>query len=142
MATEVRALAHRSSGAAKEINALIAASEGEIGAGAEKISKAGESIREIAAYVDKLRDAIDTVATATSEQSISLDEVNAAMHQLDGVTQQNVAMFEETTASTEALRTRSAELVESGSRFRTTDKGGRARASQPSSMPALRRSAS
>ncbi|MDF1854429.1 methyl-accepting chemotaxis protein [Pseudooceanicola sp.] len=119
VATEVRALAHRSSDAAKEINALIAASEGEISAGADKISKAGESIREIAAYVTQLREAIDTVANATSEQSVSLEEVNAAMNQLDNVTQQNVAMFEETSASTVALRSRSAELVEAGSRFHT-----------------------
>ncbi len=119
VATEVRALAHRSSDAAKEINGLIATSEGEIGAGAEKISKAGDSIREIANYVTTLREAIDSVAAATSEQSMSLEEVTAAMNQLDSVTQQNVAMFEETTASTAALRSRSAELVEAGSRFRT-----------------------
>lgn len=118
VATEVRALAHRSSDAAKEINALIAASESEIGSGADKISKAGESIREIASYVTRLREAIDSVASATSEQSMSLEEVNAAMVQLDSVTQQNVAMFEETTASTASLQTRSAELVEAGSRFR------------------------
>ncbi|WP_375689520.1 methyl-accepting chemotaxis protein [Pseudooceanicola sp. LIPI14-2-Ac024] len=123
VATEVRALAHRSSDAAKEINGLIAASEGEIGAGAEKISKAGESIREIASYVTRLREAIDSVANATSEQSQSLDEVNAAMLQLDNVTQQNVAMFEETTASTAALQSRSAELVQAGSRFRIGDEG-------------------
>jgi len=123
VATEVRALAHRSSDAAKEINALIATSEGEIGAGAEKISKAGESIREIASYVTRLREAIDSVASATSEQSMSLEEVNAAMLQLDSVTQQNVAMFEETTASTAALRKRSAELVEAGSRFRIGEGG-------------------
>lgn len=125
VATEVRALAHRSSDAAKEINGLIAASEGEIGAGAEKISKAGESIREIASYVTQLRDAIDSVANATSEQSMSLEEINAAMLQLDSVTQRNVAMFEETTASTEALRQRSAELVEAGSRFRIGGAGHR-----------------
>lgn len=124
VATEVRALAHRSSDAAKEINGLIADSEGEIGAGAEKISRAGESIREIASYVTRLREAIDSVANATSEQSISLEEVNAAMLQLDSVTQQNVAMFEETTASTAALQKRSAELVEAGSRFRIGDSGG------------------
>ncbi|MGR3323527.1 MAG: methyl-accepting chemotaxis protein [Pseudooceanicola sp.] len=123
VATEVRALAHRSSDAAKEINGLIAASEGEIGAGADKISKAGDSIREIASYVTRLREAIDSVANATSEQSTSLEEVNAAMLQLDSVTQQNVAMFEETTASTAALRSRSAELVQAGSRFSTADDG-------------------
>ncbi|MGR3372631.1 methyl-accepting chemotaxis protein [Pseudooceanicola nanhaiensis] len=124
VATEVRALAHRSSDAAKEINGLIATSENEIGAGAEKISRAGDSIREIASYVTRLRDAIDSVASATSEQSISLQEVNAAMLQLDNVTQQNVAMFEETTASTAALRKRSAELVEAGSRFRIIEGAG------------------
>ncbi|MGR3455026.1 methyl-accepting chemotaxis protein [Pseudooceanicola sp.] len=120
VATEVRALAHRSSDAAKEINGLIAASENEIGSGAEKISKAGESIREIASYVTRLREAIDSVASATSEQSMSLEEVNAAMVQLDSVTQQNVAMFEETTASTASLQKRSAELVEAGSRFQVS----------------------
>lgn len=129
VATEVRALAHRSSEAAKEINALIATSGDEIGAGARQISHAGDAIREIADYVVQLRHAIDTVATATSEQSISLDEVTAAMNELDSVTQQNVAMFEETTASTAALRSRSQDLMQAGSRFttgsaRTTGGGG------------------
>ncbi|WP_428543428.1 hypothetical protein [Profundibacter sp.] len=43
------------------------------------------------------------MSTSASEQAAELSEINTAIIQLDEVTQQNVAMFEETTASTVSL---------------------------------------
>ncbi|MEZ5769236.1 MAG: hypothetical protein R3D80_17345 [Paracoccaceae bacterium] len=50
-----------------------------------------------------------------------MTEINAAMNQLDQVTQQNAAMFEETTAATHALTREAEALTRTTTRFQTGD---------------------
>ena len=44
------------------------------------------------------------IAVATQEQSLGIEQVNKAIAQLDEVTQQNAALVENATASTDALQ--------------------------------------
>jgi methyl-accepting chemotaxis protein len=103
VASEVRALAQRSSEAAREINDLINTSVNQIAGGAELVNKTGHALAGIQNSVDSITQRLRSVAKATSEQSASLSNVNSAVTDLEGVTQQNTAMFEETTAANTQL---------------------------------------
>jgi methyl-accepting chemotaxis protein len=53
--------------------------------------------------VSEISQKVGEIAVSAREQSSGLGEINAAVNQLDQVTQQNAAMFEETTAASHAL---------------------------------------
>ena len=62
---------------------------------------------------------VSEIAISSSEQSSGLAEINTAVNQLDQVTQQNAAMFEETTAASHALTREAENLSDTMSRFQT-----------------------
>uniref|UniRef100_UPI003D7D58E1 methyl-accepting chemotaxis protein n=1 Tax=Aliiroseovarius marinus TaxID=2500159 RepID=UPI003D7D58E1 len=110
VASEVRALAQRSSDAAREINGLISASGGHVKRGVELVDQAGSALSGIVDSVNEISRNVGEIATSAQEQSSGLAEINSAVNQLDQVTQQNAAMFEETTAASHAL-TREADTL-------------------------------
>lgn len=117
VASEVRGLAHRSSDAVKEINELIAKSETEIQFGRNKVRSAGDSIGEIANLIERLSHAVDHVARSTSEQAQGLNSANTSLSEIDKITQENTAMFEETVASTTMLNERAKNLRDVAAKF-------------------------
>lgn len=119
VASEVRALAQRSSDAAREINDLISASGQHVKRGVDLVGQAGEALGEIFESVTNISTHVSEIAISSNKQSTGLAEINTAVNQLDQVTQQNAAMFEETTAASHAL-TREAEILsEAMSKFNT-----------------------
>ena len=118
VASEVRALAQRSSDAAKEINALISASDGQVRRGVDLVDRAGKALAGIVVAVRKISQNVSEIALSSQEQSAGLAEINTAMNQLDQVTQQNAAMFEETTAASHALTREAETLTQTTGRFR------------------------
>ena len=110
VASEVRALAQRSSDAAREIADLISASSNQVKRGVGLVGQAGESLGGIQSSVGNIYTFVSEIAVSAREQSSGLAEINVAVNQLDQVTQQNAAMFEETTAASHAL-TREAEAL-------------------------------
>ena len=125
VASEVRALAQRSSEAAREIGGLIAASGRHVEKGVDLVGEAGEALRRIATSVNGISDHVANIVASAQEQSTSLNEVNSSMMQLDQVTQQNAAMFEETTAASQSLMTQAEDLAAQMSRFRVGDEAPR-----------------
>ena len=119
VASEVRALAQRSSDAAREINGLIAASSDQVKRGVDLVGQAGKALKGIVDSVAEISRKVSEIALSSQEQSAGLAEINAAMNQLDQVTQQNAAMFEETTAASHALSRGATELLKTTGRFRT-----------------------
>lgn len=103
VATEVRALAQRSSDAAREINALITNSAEQVRQGVDLVDKTGSALASIVSSVSEISERVAEIASSAREQSSGLNEINVAMNELDQVTQQNAAMFEETTAASHAL---------------------------------------
>ena len=118
VATEVRALAQRSSDAAREINQLISSSGNHVRSGVELVDRTGDALNEIVTAVVDISSRVASIATSAREQSSGLNEINSAMNDLDQVTQQNAAMFEETTAASHALTSEANALVEAAGRFR------------------------
>ncbi|OHV18689.1 methyl-accepting chemotaxis protein [Rhizobium sp. RMa-01] len=103
VAQEVRELAQRSAQAAKEIKELIGRSSAKVSTGVELVSQTGAALGDIGRFIVDINRFMEALAGAAREQSTNLSEVNAAMHQLDQVTQQNAAMVEETTAASVTL---------------------------------------
>ncbi|MGH1329372.1 MAG: methyl-accepting chemotaxis protein [Paracoccaceae bacterium] len=110
VASEVRALAQRSSDAAREINELISQSGGHVKRGVDLVGETGEALRGIVGSVSEIAAHVSGIAVSSKEQASGLAEINEAVNQLDAVTQQNAAMFEETTAASHSL-TREAETL-------------------------------
>ena len=112
VAAEVRSLAQRSAQAAKEIKVLIEASVGKVETGSRLVAQAGSTIGEIVANAEKVSAFISDITTAAQEQSQGIGQVNAAVSQLDQMTQQNAALVEESAAAAESLKDQAARLAE------------------------------
>jgi len=119
VAQEVRALAQRSAEAAKEIKALIASSSSQVEKGVKLVGDTGQALGAIVSKVADIDQLISEIAQSSQEQSTGLSQVNAAVSQMDHVTQQNAAMVEQATAAASNLKTEAAELVVLLDRFRT-----------------------
>ncbi|WP_367274843.1 methyl-accepting chemotaxis protein [uncultured Maritimibacter sp.] len=119
VASEVRALAQRSSDAAREINALISASSGQVRRGVDLVGQTGKALATIVDSVSEISARVADISLRAKEQSTGLAEINAAVNQLDQVTQQNAAMFEETTAASHALTREAETLSQTIGRFKT-----------------------
>ena len=116
VASEVRALAQRSSDAARQINGLISSSSNQVKRGVDLVGEAGKALERIVESVAGISQHVSRIAASSEEQSNGLDEINVAMKQLDQVTQQNAAMFEETTAASHSL-TREADTLSEATRL-------------------------
>ncbi|MGH1367067.1 MAG: methyl-accepting chemotaxis protein [Maritimibacter sp.] len=119
VASEVRALAQRSSDAAREINELISASGAQVKRGVDLVDQAGGALKGIVESVSEISQNVSDIAVSSQEQSAGLAEINSAMNQLDQVTQQNAAMFEETTAASHALTREAETLAKTMAQFKT-----------------------
>ena len=119
VAGEVRALAQRSAGAAKEIKQLIEESVGKVTDGSALVRQAGNTMGEIVSSVQRVTDIIADISAASQEQSSGIEQVNQAITQMDEGTQQNAALVEQASASAESMRQQAAQLVEAVSAFRT-----------------------
>jgi methyl-accepting chemotaxis protein len=111
VATEVRNLAHRSAAAAKEIKALIEDSVSKVGAGAELVGRAGQTMRTVVDGVHRVSGIMDQISNATSAQSDEIERVDGAIDQLDEMTLQNAALVEEASAAAQSLRIQADQLA-------------------------------
>ncbi len=118
VATEVRALAQRSADAAKEIKTLISASTQQVDVGVRLVSETGQALGRIVGQVSQLNGLVTELAASAKEQATGLGEVNAAVNQMDQVTQQNAAMVEQATAASHSLEDEAKELARLVGQFR------------------------
>lgn len=123
VAGEVRALAQRSSQAAREIKALIDESKGQVGSGVTLVNQTGTALRTIIDHIQSITRLVGEMAVAATYQSNGIGQVNTAVGQLDEVTQRNAAMVEETTAASHTLAQETKELTELVSFFSVGDYG-------------------
>jgi methyl-accepting chemotaxis protein len=103
VAAEVRALAQRSAGAAKEIKGLISTSTTQVGNGVVLVAETGKSLERIMAQVAEINNVVADIASSAKDQSTALEEINTAIGNMDHATQQNAAMVDHSTASSYTL---------------------------------------
>lgn len=112
VAGEVRSLAQRSAQAAREIKTLIDESLEKVTAGAQQAGDAGAIMDEVVRSVDTVTTIMAEIATASREQSDGINQVNAAVSDMDGVTQQNAALVQEAAAAAGSLQDQARRLTE------------------------------
>lgn len=127
VASEVRILALRSSDAATEIKTLIEDSSRQVDHGVDLVGKAGTALTSIVDRVGHISQLVSEMAAGSAEQSTGLGEINSGVSKLDQVTQQNVAMVEETSAASHVLNTDATNLSAHVAHFKI-GKGVRGRA--------------
>lgn len=131
VATEVRNLAQRSAGAAKEIKTLIDNSVEKIDHGNKLVDQAGLTMEEIVTSVQRVTDIMGEITMASKEQSAGINHINNAISEMDGATQQNAALVEQAAASASMLDDQAKNLVHLVSVFKLS--GAAATASAPAS---------
>ena len=118
VAGEVRNLAQRSAQAAREIKQLISDSVEKVDSGSRQVADAGQTMRDIVDQVKRVADLIGEITSATLEQDSGIGQVNAAVTQLDEMTQQNAALVEQSAAAAESLKQQAARLAEAVAIFK------------------------
>ncbi|MYN19425.1 HAMP domain-containing protein [Rugamonas sp. FT107W] len=118
VASEVRNLAQRSAAAAKEIKELIGNSVEQVDIGARLVQQAGSTMDDVVSSVRRVTDIMGEITSASSEQSIGIDQVNTAITQMDQVTQQNAALVEQAAAAAASMQEQAARLAEVAASFK------------------------
>jgi methyl-accepting chemotaxis protein len=104
VAGEVRTLAQRSAGAAREIKALIDESVQRMEAGSQMVGQAGNTMNDVVGSVRQVSDIIARISTASREQSADILQVHASIGQMEAVAEQNAALVEEAAAAAASLQ--------------------------------------
>lgn len=112
VAGEVRNLAQRSAGAAKEIKDLIRDSVNKVEAGTELVNQSGTTLAEIVQAVRDVTNMISDISTAAQEQSSSIVQINQAISEMDEMTQQNAALVEQASAAGETMAEQARSLMD------------------------------
>ena len=121
VAGEVRALAQRSASAAQEIKQVIQESVDGIRKGSDEVSEAGVAMGEIVESFRHMTTLIGEIASASKEQAISLQQINEAVNHMDGATQRNAILVENTMRTSEQLRQQASTFRALVATFRLAD---------------------
>jgi methyl-accepting chemotaxis protein len=138
VAGEVRSLAQRSADAARQVKTLIGKSVERVSSGSSLVDKAGSTMLEVKASVQRVSDIVGEIAAGSREQMSGVAQVSQAVSQMDQTTQQNAALVEESAAAAESLRHQADTLVKAVAVFRTDAGSPPAAATPPvASKPAF-----
>jgi methyl-accepting chemotaxis protein len=111
VAEEVRNLAQRSADAARNTAQLISASVEQANMGADVVEKAAEGIHQIDESTGTVATHVLKIASASSEQSEGIGQINDAVAQMDKVTQAVAASAEEAAAASLELAAQADQML-------------------------------
>jgi methyl-accepting chemotaxis protein len=112
VAAEVRNLAQRSAGAAKEIKGLINDSVEKVSEGTRLVDNSGETLQDIVSSMKSVLALILEISNASQEQATGINHVNSAVTDMDSMTQKNAALVEETSSVSASMNTEARKLQE------------------------------
>ncbi|WP_109480547.1 methyl-accepting chemotaxis protein [Paraburkholderia sp. C35] len=121
VAGEVRTLAHRSAGAAKEVRQLISRAVDKVGNGAGLVERTGTTIQQARDAIASVTGVMQEIAAAAAEQSAGIDQVNLAVTQMDSLTQENAALVEQAAAAAHSLTEQAGRLKTSVDAFQVAE---------------------
>jgi len=122
VAGEVRVLAQDSAESAKDIKELVEDSVIKVSQGQQVINQVSDSFNSINASVVQVHDLVGQIDDATGEQKAMVDQINHAVKALEGLNQQNVALVEESSASSYSLSEQTQNLKQQISFFKVAHK--------------------
>ena len=123
VATEVRNLAQRSAGAAREIKALISTSVEQVNAGNKQVLAAGNTMQQVVQSIDAVSSNMQAISAATVDQQEDIEHVNQAILRLDEITQQNAALVEEAAAAADSMHSQAVKLSHAVAAFKIDHQG-------------------
>ncbi|MEI6001074.1 MCP four helix bundle domain-containing protein [Paraburkholderia bengalensis] len=120
VAGEVRILAQKSAEAAKEIKSLVKESNARVSDGGRMVEIAGQTIEEVIVASRNVTSIMSEINDACRLQTHQIGEVRSMIEHLEGTTQQNVALVEQSGTATEVLIAQAARLLDTVSVFKTS----------------------
>jgi methyl-accepting chemotaxis protein len=121
VAAEVRGLAQRSAGAAREIKTLIEDSVRQVEQGNALVASAGGTMEEIIASVRQVAQIMHEIAEASREQTMGIEQINKALGQMDEVTQRNALLVEHAAQAASSLQQQAAGLSQAVEVFKLAE---------------------
>jgi aerotaxis receptor len=128
VAGEVRSLAQRSATAAREIKALIDETVHRVDAGGHHVEQASATMERIVEQVRRVSKLVSEISDASVQQGQGVAQIHQALMELDGTTQQNASLVEESAAAADSLSRQASRVAETVALFR--DNGRRAGGAQ------------
>ncbi|HAQ41939.1 MAG TPA: hypothetical protein DCM73_14655 [Clostridiales bacterium] len=103
VADEVRNLAGKSAEAAKQTTVLIENSINAINKGTLLADEAGKSLAGIVSKTSETNDLINEIVKASTQQTVSVNQIRSGIEQISSVVQENAATAEASAANSEEL---------------------------------------
>ncbi|MBI3349499.1 MAG: PAS domain-containing protein [Burkholderiales bacterium] len=110
VAGEVRALAQRSSTAAREIKQLIQSSTEQVQAAERQTGNARASIDTTLTSVENFATLIGDIDRGAQEQLLGISQMHEVIQQMDGFTQQNAGLVQQLSGSAQQMLAQSEEV--------------------------------
>ncbi|WP_461206957.1 methyl-accepting chemotaxis protein [Clostridium sp. DL1XJH146] len=123
VAEEVKNLASKSAGAAKETAAMIDKSIQKANIGAEKANKTAYDLGIVVEDIIKITQLIEGISIASNEQSVGIEQINKAIDEVAQVVHTNSATAEESAAASEELSGQAELLKQEVAKFKLKDIG-------------------
>ena len=82
----------------------------KVDSGSELVNRSGETLAEIVQGIKKVGDIVGDIAAASQEQTLGIEQVNAAVSSIDETTQQNASLAEQTMSSSVAMSERAGDM--------------------------------
>jgi methyl-accepting chemotaxis protein len=124
VAKEVRELAQRSAGAAREIKTLIAASAQQVSGASKVVNEAGDTMHQLLGTAGRMRTLMVEIAHGALEQNQGIGQIGESIQKLDQQTQQNAALVEQTAAAAGSLHDSALALASRVAQFKMPAHGG------------------
>ncbi|MGV3573861.1 MAG: methyl-accepting chemotaxis protein [Devosia sp.] len=110
VAVEVRRLAQSAASASSDVKQLIEQSATEVKGGTRLVSDAASKLAAMLEAARSSNELMNGIARESREQASSIEEVNAAVRQMDEMTQHNAALVEEMNAAIEQTEAQATKL--------------------------------
>ncbi|MDG0813666.1 methyl-accepting chemotaxis protein [Cohnella rhizosphaerae] len=124
VAEEVRNLAARSAGAAKETTAMIEGSIRNVENGMKIAGDTADALEKMLGDVDRVAQLVEGISKASGEQAAGITQINQGLLQVSQVIQTNSSTSEESAAASEELTGQADMLRGQVSRFRIRSRHG------------------
>ena len=121
VATEVGALSQKTAEAAREIASLVQTSVANMDAGATLVDRTVHAMNDIHGNVELVRQLVTDISEATSFQATGIAQVNAAIAELDSLTDETVAQVRLAAQATRSQEEQAKGLAALIARFRLAE---------------------